>query len=66
LKDAAALNAIRLALLERLKGFELPVETGSGGLTKYNRTVRELPKAHLDRRGLRREVNARIGHYRWG
>ncbi len=46
LKDAAALNATRWALLERLKGFGLPVETGSGGLTKYNRTKRDLPKAH--------------------
>jgi 5-methylcytosine-specific restriction endonuclease McrA len=46
LKDAAALNASRWVLFERLKGFGLPVETGSGGLTKYNRTMRELPKAH--------------------
>jgi HNH endonuclease len=46
LKDAAALNATRWALFERLKGFGLPVETGSGGLTKYNRTIRDLPKAH--------------------
>jgi 5-methylcytosine-specific restriction endonuclease McrA len=46
LKDAAALNASRWVLCERLKGFGLPVETGSGGLTKYNRTKRELPKAH--------------------
>jgi hypothetical protein len=46
LKDAAALNATRWALFERLNGFGLPVETGSGGLTKYNRTVRNLPKAH--------------------
>jgi 5-methylcytosine-specific restriction endonuclease McrA len=46
LKDAAALNATRWVLCERLKGFGLPVETGSGGLTKYNRTVRDLPKAH--------------------
>jgi 5-methylcytosine-specific restriction endonuclease McrA len=46
LKNAAALNVTRWALFERLKGFGLPVETGSGGLTKYNRTVRELPKAH--------------------
>jgi 5-methylcytosine-specific restriction endonuclease McrA len=46
LKDAAALNATRWVLCERLKGFGLPVETGSGGLTKYNRTMRELPKAH--------------------
>jgi 5-methylcytosine-specific restriction endonuclease McrA len=46
LKDAAALNATRWVLFERLKGFGLPVETGSGGLTKYNRTMRDLPKAH--------------------
>jgi 5-methylcytosine-specific restriction endonuclease McrA len=46
LKDAAALNATRCALLERLKGFGLPVETGSGGLTKYNRTMQGLAKAH--------------------
>jgi 5-methylcytosine-specific restriction endonuclease McrA len=46
LKDAAALNATRWVLFERLKGFGLPVETGSGGLTKYNRTMRGLPKAH--------------------
>jgi len=46
LKDAAALNATRWALCERLKGFGLPVETGSGGLTKYNRSVRGLAKAH--------------------
>jgi 5-methylcytosine-specific restriction endonuclease McrA len=46
LKAAAALNATRWVLCERLKGFGLPVETGSGGLTKYNRTVRELPKTH--------------------
>jgi 5-methylcytosine-specific restriction endonuclease McrA len=46
LKDAAALNATRWALFERLKGYGLPVEMGSGGLTKYNRTVRNLPKGH--------------------
>ncbi|GCF09371.1 hypothetical protein KDI_29350 [Dictyobacter arantiisoli] len=34
------------ALFERLKATGLPVECGSGGLTKYNRTIRELPKAH--------------------
>jgi 5-methylcytosine-specific restriction endonuclease McrA len=46
LKDAAALNATRWVLLERLNDFGLPVETGSGGLTKYNRTTRGLAKAH--------------------
>jgi 5-methylcytosine-specific restriction endonuclease McrA len=46
LKDAAAINASRWALLAQLKEFGLPVETGSGGLTKYNRTKQDLPKAH--------------------
>jgi hypothetical protein len=46
LRDAAALNATRWVLYERLKAFGLPVECGSGGRTKYNRTRRELPKAH--------------------
>jgi len=46
LKDAAAVNTTRWALFNRLKGMGLPVETGSGGLTKFNRTRRGLPKAH--------------------
>src|SRR5215471_8524420 len=46
LKDAAAVNATRWALFDRLKGLGLAVETGSGGLTKFNRTRRGLPKAH--------------------
>ena len=44
LKDAAAVNATRWALLNRLKGAGLPIETGSGGLTKFNRAQRGLPK----------------------
>ncbi|EFH86012.1 RNA-guided endonuclease IscB [Ktedonobacter racemifer] len=46
LKDASAVNITRWALLERLKTFGLPVECGSGGLTKYNRTTRGLAKTH--------------------
>ncbi|GCE09036.1 hypothetical protein KDAU_63650 [Dictyobacter aurantiacus] len=46
LKDAAAANASRWALFDRLKATGLPVEVGSGGLTKFNRTSRELPKTH--------------------
>ncbi len=46
LKDAAAVNTTRWALFNRLKCIGLPVETGSGGLTKLNRTQRGLPKAH--------------------
>ena len=37
LKDAAAVNATRWALLNRLKASELAVEASSGGRTKYNR-----------------------------
>ncbi|HEV2460574.1 MAG TPA: RNA-guided endonuclease IscB [Ktedonobacterales bacterium] len=46
LKDAAAVNASRWALFHRLKVTGLSVEVGTGGRTKWNRTRRELPKAH--------------------
>ncbi len=46
LSDAAAVNSTRWALFERLGACGLSVECGSGGLTKYNRTMRNLPKAH--------------------
>ena len=46
IKDAAAVNSTRWALLSRLKATELPVLTGSGGLTKFNRTRLQLPKTH--------------------
>jgi len=46
LGDAAAVNATRWALYQRLAATGRPVETGSGGLTKYNRAQRGLPKTH--------------------
>jgi 5-methylcytosine-specific restriction endonuclease McrA len=46
LRDAAAVNVTRWVLYERLKAFGLPVECGSGGLTKFNRVTRDLPKTH--------------------
>ncbi len=46
LKDAAAVNASRWAVWRVLTQTGLPVETGSGGLTKFNRTHRNLPKTH--------------------
>ena len=46
LKDAAAVNSTRWALFEALKATGLPVEVGTGGRTKFNRTKQELPKAH--------------------
>lgn len=46
LKDAAAVNSTRWALFNRLKETALPVSTGSGGQTKFNRTRLNLPKTH--------------------
>ncbi len=46
LGDAASVNTTRWVLYERLKATGLPVETGSGALTKWNRTTRGLPKLH--------------------
>ena len=46
LKDAAAVNSTRWALFNQLKKTELPVTTGSGGQTKFNRTRLQLPKSH--------------------
>jgi 5-methylcytosine-specific restriction endonuclease McrA len=46
LRDAAAVNATRWELYQRLVQTGLPVETSSGGRTKWNRTCRGLPKTH--------------------
>jgi 5-methylcytosine-specific restriction endonuclease McrA len=46
LKDAAAVNSTRWELFKQLKALGLPVNTGSGGLTKFNRTRLNLPKTH--------------------
>jgi hypothetical protein len=46
LRDAAAVTTTRWALHARLQATGLPVETGTGGRTKWNRTQRELPKTH--------------------
>jgi len=46
LRDAAAVNATRWALYRRLQALGLPVETGTGGRTKWNRVQRGLPKTH--------------------
>jgi 5-methylcytosine-specific restriction endonuclease McrA len=46
LKDAAAINATRWKLYERLKSTGLEVEVGTGGRTKFNRFKRSLEKAH--------------------
>lgn len=46
LADTTAVNATSFKLLETLKATGLPVETGSGGLTKFNRTTQNLEKTH--------------------
>jgi len=46
LRDVAAVNSTRWAIWETLVATGLPVECGTGGRTKYNRTRLGLPKAH--------------------
>ena len=46
LKDAAAVNATRWKLYERLMATGQPVEVGTGGRTKFNRRQQNLPKTH--------------------
>ncbi len=74
LKDVAAVNATRWALLRTLKNI-LPTTTGTGGQTKYNRTRLELPKQHwidaacvgnVDSINLRTQQPLRIKCTGWG
>jgi 5-methylcytosine-specific restriction endonuclease McrA len=46
LKAAAAVNTTRWALYRALQTTGLPIETGTGGRTKYNRTRLHLAKTH--------------------
>ncbi len=46
LQDTAAVNATRWAQVHRLEATGLPVETGSGGGTKWNRVRQSIPKVH--------------------
>ncbi len=46
LSDAAAVNATRWELWRRLTATGLPVRTGSGGRTKWNRSRLSVPKSH--------------------
>ena len=46
LKDAAAVNSTRWALFRRLKAIGLPVATGTGGQTKFNRSRLGIAKSH--------------------
>ncbi len=46
LKNAAAMNVMRAALVKLLSTYGLPLETGTGALTKCNRTQQHFEKAH--------------------
>ena len=61
LKDAAAVNATRWELYHRLQATGLPVETGSGGWTKWNRSRLDIPRSHGARCCMRRRRYGRLG-----
>lgn len=46
LRDASAVNSTRWALYQSLKDAGLPVEVGTGGQTKFNRSRLGIPKTH--------------------
>jgi 5-methylcytosine-specific restriction endonuclease McrA len=46
LVSAAVMNSLRWRIYDDLKATGLPVETGTGGRTQYNRVRLGLPKAH--------------------
>lgn len=46
LKDAQVVNSTRWVLYHRLESLGIPLEVGSGGRTKFNRTLQNYPKTH--------------------
>jgi hypothetical protein len=46
LQDAGVMNSVRWALWQGLLAFGLPLETGSGGRTKFNRNRLRIAKSH--------------------
>jgi 5-methylcytosine-specific restriction endonuclease McrA len=46
LKDAAAVNATRLALVRELRELGVPISTWSGGRTRWNRARFDISKTH--------------------
>jgi hypothetical protein len=46
LNTVSVMNGIRWALLELLKTTGLPLEVGTGGQTKFNRSKQDYPKTH--------------------
>jgi 5-methylcytosine-specific restriction endonuclease McrA len=47
LKDAAVVNSTRWAIFEMIKKLDLPIECGTGGLTKFNRIRNGHKKTHF-------------------
>lgn len=62
LKDAAAVNTTRWALVNALKSTGLVVETASGGRTKFNRSLLNIPKTHALDAACVGEINS-ISHW---
>lgn len=46
LKDAAAMNAIRYRIVDRIRSLGFPVTTSTGSMTKFNRKQFSVPKEH--------------------
>lgn len=46
LRDTSAVNSTKQALLKSLQALDLPMVTGSGAMTAYNRKQLGLPKTH--------------------
>jgi hypothetical protein len=46
LRDAAAVNSVRFATLAAIQDLGVPVECGTGGRTKWNRSQFGVPKGH--------------------
>lgn len=46
LRDAAAVNTTRKAIVHALEHIGIPVTTGTGGRTKFNRNLFGVPKTH--------------------
>jgi hypothetical protein len=61
LKHAAAVNATRWARYGALKATGLPVESASGGRTKFNRCRLGVPKAHALDATCVRKVEVLVG-----
>ena len=66
LKDAAAMNAMRYALVERLRTLGLEIHTRSGGRTRWNRDRFGMEKAHcLDALCVGELAGVRVPALRW-